>query len=37
MKDIRYGVGTRPIPLKAPSDIAATATASNWIDLKNAM
>ena len=37
MKDIRYGFGTKVIPLRAPVDSAATAGATNFVDLKNAL
>ena len=37
MKDARFGIGENIIPLKAPVDSAGTASATPWVDLKNAL
>lgn len=37
MKNIRYGFGTKIVPLRSPVDSAATAGATNFVDLKNAL
>jgi hypothetical protein len=37
MKDARFGIGEKIVPLKAPIDSAGTAYATPYVDLKNAL
>lgn len=37
MKDNRFGIGERIVPLKAPVDSAGTAFATAFVDFKNAL